>query len=272
MKRLVIAALCALSSFAMGEEDPTPDAKSASSPAASRRLLVRKQKELEALQNEVLKLGGTIDHPTRVRVSVWAIELDRTRLKELKLPNPFHVAQTSLVPSAEARFPSTEANAIGTSHVSEEQLLQAVEPLVAKGIVRIKASPSVVISLGQSTSIECFREPTQRVRDDQKSPGVSITVLPRQASEGRILLELQLRIVQDDVDNSITHNGTIIPGVSSRRIQTRGELKLDEPFLLGGLIQTRHSPDDANLTSETEFIVVTTTNVISPGGTILPKD
>jgi type II secretory pathway component GspD/PulD (secretin) len=112
----------------------------------------------------------------------------------------------------------------------------------------------------------------KRVRTDQKSPGVSVRVLPRQAAEGRILLELQLQIIQEDVENSITQNGKSIPGYSSRRTQSHVELKPDEPVVLGGLIQTRRSPEDAKLTSETEFIVVTTTSIVPPDATKLPTD
>lgn len=272
MKKLIIVAFCILSSFAHGENDSPADAIAAAAPTESRELLIQKQKELVALQNEVLKLGGTIDHPTRVRISLWALEVDRTRLRELKLPNPLTLPRTSIatVPSAQAT--SSESMPTGHSPISEEQLLQSVEPLIAKGIVRIKASPSVVTSLGQSTSVKCFREITHRNCDDQKSPGLAITVLPRQASEGRIRLELQVQIMEEDFGNSVTINGKIIPGLSSRRVQSHVELKLNDPFLLGGLIHARYSPENAAVTSETEFFLVATTSIVSADESKPPKD
>lgn len=222
---------------------PKADTKKELSPELSKRLLAQKTAELHVLQDEILKLGGDLDHPTRVRVTLRFVEIDMLKLKRLKLSNPF--ADETLTPNRNR----------GTKFIgfaSDKELLDALEPIVNNGCAKILANPVVTTSLGQSATISCFRElPNEDLPetetsktgiDNNSTPGFHVEVLPRLTEDGGLLVVAKGRFNAEDPAHAIKLDGRTKMAVSSRSIGTTMQVKPGVPLTTGGLISSSISP------------------------------
>lgn len=74
-----------------------------------------------------------------------------------------------------------------------------------------------------------------------KQYGVSLAYTPTVLSDGRISLRVRPEVSQLDYSNAVTLNGTRVPGLTSRRVETTLELGSGQSMMIGGLLQNSHN-------------------------------
>jgi len=215
------------------EDAVQPDAAIAPDPAET---LEQKVARLQKLQDEILGLGGSISHATQIRITVRMIEIDVRRLQESGLANPF-------LPETDDEGAKREPMAANRrlSFASDAELMKSLEPTVASRCTFIPVDSVVNTSIGSSTSVTFYPE---RLLDHQE-PGndavnqpvpierrnaITIGVWPKRMMEDRILLRIMGRVAEQDLNNAVTINGRVAPGISARGFRSMISLKPGAPF------------------------------------------
>ena len=108
-------------------------------------------------------------------------------------------------------------------------------------------------------------------------------VVPVILGNGRLRLQVQPEVSERDFANSVTIAGQIIPGLTTRRVNTEVEMKFGQTLMIAGLISSRQTADTnkvpflgelpwlgaafsrKNYTeSETELVILVTPELVAP--------
>ncbi len=131
---------------------------------------------------------------------------------------------------------------------SEGGLSAALTALETEGLLKMLAEPNLVAMSGEKAEFLAGGEfPVPSVQATTGSApvttvqfqqfGVSVQFVPFVLSENRIRLVVEPEVSQIDTANQVSSNGTIIPGLDTRRVKTTVELAPGESFMIAGLIQ-----------------------------------
>lgn len=71
--------------------------------------------------------------------------------------------------------------------------------------------------------------------------GVILESLPIVISPTRLKQQVTVEVSERDLTTAITMNGTTVPGLNRRRVQTQAEMNFGETMVIGGLIFTRYT-------------------------------
>ena len=85
---------------------------------------------------------------------------------------------------------------------------------------------------------------------EYKQYGVSLAYTPTVMSDGRISLRVRPEVSQLDYANAVQLNGTRVPGLTTRRVETTLELGSGQSMMIGGLLQNGHN----NTIQKTPFL------------------
>ena len=85
---------------------------------------------------------------------------------------------------------------------------------------------------------------------EYKQYGVSLAYTPTVLSDGRISLRVRPEVSQLDYANAVQLNGTRVPGLTTRRVETTLELGPGQSMMIGGLLQNGHN----NTIQKTPFL------------------
>ena len=85
---------------------------------------------------------------------------------------------------------------------------------------------------------------------EYKQYGVSLAYTPTVLSDGRISLRVRPEVSQLDYANAVQLNGTRVPGLTTRRVETTLELGSGQSMMIGGLLQNGHN----NTIQKTPFL------------------
>jgi len=112
---------------------------------------------------------------------------------------------------------------------------EAIEKLIKSGQVTVLASPSIITTPGKAATSQVGGKfpivvPAAGGQTDieWKPFGVSCRVVPHLLNSGKIRLEFNPEISQRNFKNAVKFNGQLIPGLTTRRVQTQAELNLGE--------------------------------------------
>lgn len=125
--------------------------------------------------------------------------------------------------------------------VTADVLIQALEE---RGVARRLAEPNLVALSGDTASFLAGGEFPFPVasRDDTvtiefKKFGVGLAFTPTVLADGLVNLKIEPEVSEIDPNNTITVNGTTIPGLVTRRAKTTIELRDGQSFAIAGLLQ-----------------------------------
>jgi pilus assembly protein CpaC len=129
--------------------------------------------------------------------------------------------------------------------------MQAMEQA---GVVRTLAEPTLTAISGESAHFlvgGMFPYPSVSSCTVQPCPptiqfqnfGVSLTFSPVVLSEGRISLNMLTEVSQLDPQNSVTVDGTTVPGLTVRRADTTVEIPSGGSLAIAGMIQEQTKQD-----------------------------
>jgi pilus assembly protein CpaC len=203
----------------------------------------------------------------QVMLKVTVAEMDRQVIKQLGInlngsvgsgtsvvnfnnANPFPVngplsSANLFGPTGSTAVPGTSpAGLTGTSN-SITANLQALEQV---GVVRTLAEPNLTAISGESAHFLAggsFPYPTVSGCTTTPCPlsiqfqnfGVGLSFTPVVLSEGRISLHVATEVSQLDAANSVTVEGTTVPGLSVRRADTTAELPSGGTLAMAGMIE-----------------------------------
>lgn len=215
------------------------------------KLLERKRAVLAKLQEEVAELAEATGQFTQVRVSIRAIELQRSKLRQLGLRNPLESDELvqrdqtgAPLPSLPAGLPWSGVN----KFTNEKQMLLAFKPLIEKECAEYLTTTTLVTALGQPTTLTTFGEPLLVPMPDGQGgfvekpidpTGVRINVLPRLLPNNQIHIDARCEIRAVDSSQQIKVQGRALPGVNARRIETPISMRSGETVVIQGLISKR---------------------------------
>jgi pilus assembly protein CpaC len=125
-----------------------------------------------------------------------------------------------------------------------------IEALAAQNWLQILAEPNVLTMNNRSASFLAggeFPFPTLQgggaglgaVTIQFREFGVRINFTPTVTPRGTIRLQVTPEVSSLDFANGLTFQGTTIPGLSTRRVQTEIELESGQSFAIGGLLDNR---------------------------------
>jgi len=172
-------------------------------------------------------------------------------------------------------------------------LAATIRALQTKRILDILAEPNVLAIDGKSASFLAggeFPFPTVQggsnagaVTIQWREFGIRITFLPTITPRGTIRLQVTPEVSALDFANGLTFQGTTIPALSTRRVQTEIELETGQSFAIGGLLDNRVTDNwskvpglgdipflgklfqsKARTKSNTELLVVVTPELVRP--------
>ena len=209
-----------------------------------------------------IKVGG----PQEVQLRVKILEVQRSKLRQFGLnfavlgksaavastPGPITpltaltapiggVPTATIAPNTGA--PSSLAWGMTGKQFGFEGFLQALK---TEGLLRIQAEPVLVTRSGEAAQIDIggeFPIPVPQslgtVTIEFREFGVILQALPIVISPTRLRQQVYAEVSEKDVANSITMNGTTVPGISKRRLQSTVEMEFGQTLVLGGLITTK---------------------------------
>ena len=129
-------------------------------------------------------------------------------------------------------------------------LLATIKALQSKRLLQILAEPNVLTINGKPGSFLAggeFPYPTLQgggagvgqVTIQFREFGVRISFTPKMTPRGTIRLSVAPEVSALDYANSLTFQGFVIPGLSTRRVTTEIELESGQSFGIGGLLDNR---------------------------------
>jgi pilus assembly protein CpaC len=121
--------------------------------------------------------------------------------------------------------------------------------MVEQGFAKVLAQPSLITTSGRPASIHVGGEfpilvPQEvgTVSIEWREFGVRAEVVPVVLDNGRLRLDLAPEISERDFSNSVQVEGTVVPGITTRRVNTQVELEFGQTLVIGGLTSTSESP------------------------------
>lgn len=179
-------------------------------------------------------------------------------------------------------------NLLGYS--SKAGLGAALGLLEGNGLARVLAEPTLVALSGQSANFLAGGEipiPIAQglgtVSVEYKPFGIGLTVSPTVLANNRIALKVAPEASELNYAQAVQLNGTVVPGISTRRADTTVELGDGESFVIGGLVsrQTASNIDKVPLLGdipvlgtlfksmefqrdESELVIIVTPHLVQP--------
>jgi pilus assembly protein CpaC len=247
-----------------------------------------------------------------VQLNVKVMEVQRSKVRQLGFnfldigrSHYFHSSPGSIVPLQNVTLPfggpptiTSQAAALadttmqfailGNNHIFQGFL----EALQEKSLLKILAEPKLVTTSGRPASLLSGGEFPILVPQglgtatiEWREFGVRMEAVPIVLGNGRLRLDIAPEVSDRDFSNAVNLNGTIVPGLTTRRVNTQVEMRFADTLMIGGLISTRKNSNTSSVPvlgdipvlgaafrrvryedAETELLVLVTPFLVSPLG------
>jgi pilus assembly protein CpaC len=197
----------------------------------------------------------TVGGVQQVLLDVKVMEVSRTNLRQLGVDlahfngGDFMVTSVSgLIQSFTSAAGPTFAGqtfAIGVTHANS-QFFGVVDALKQAGVAKIVADPKIMTVSGRPARFlqggefpVLVPQSLGTVSVEYRSYGTEVDFVPIVLGNGLIRLELRPRVSEPDPALSVTINGTTVPALTSREVDTGVEMRAGQTLAIAGLVQTR---------------------------------
>ncbi len=233
-----------------------PPAEEATYQTPAHPALQAKREQLGRLQAEIRELEQETGLYERVMVRCRFIEADRSIIPRLQLKQyDDHDVRAS--------FPQSGV-------VSQAELDEAIESLRSKGDAKILASPSLIAENGRAGSNFSGGEFPILIPGDEgahiewREFGNRMEVTPTILGGGKLRLRARVERSDRDLTNAVTLAGTLIPGITTQRVQTQFELEFDQAGIvvlrpLTERLPAGESAEDAEAVGPDKIVLVVLT-------------
>ena len=232
--------------------------------------------------------------PQQVLLEVRFVEIQRTAARELGIQWDVigknviaKVGQAGLISTNPPFGTVTVIGNLLKQGISADAIIRALEE---RDVARRLAEPNLVALSGDTASFLAggeFPFPVSssvgQVSIEFKRFGVGLAFTPTVLSNGLINLKIEPEVSQLDPTNTVTVQGTTIPGLIVRRANTTIELRDGQSFAIGGLLQNDVSTQQRQLPwlgsvpvlgalfrsalyqkKETDLVIIVTPHAIQP--------
>lgn len=250
-----------------------------------------------------MRVGGV----HQVQLDVRVMEVARTKVRQLGfnfLINGNHTFVGS-TPGAVTSLSSVSTPPGGPSAVNFTGLDAAiqfavmgttevfngfVDALRNESLLKILAEPKLVTTSGRPATLLSGGEfpvlvpqSLGTVSIEWRDFGVRMEAVPVVLGNGRVRLDVAPEVSERDFSNAVTIQGMVVPGITTRRVNTQVEMAFGETLMIGGLISTRKSGETTKIPflgelplvgsafrsvshsqSETELLILVTPQMVSP--------
>jgi len=252
-----------------------------------------------------LKVGG----PQEVQLRVKVMEVQRSQIRRfginfaaigrsaalISTPGPITGLESFTVP-----FGGPPAATLAGSQLSNASLALGiatddfvfqglVQALKEEGLLKIQAEPILVTRSGEAARLVNggeFPIPVPQslgtVTIEWREFGVVLESLPIVLSPTTLKQTIVAEVSERDFSTAVTLNGTTVPGLTKRTVQTQAVMEFGQTLVIGGLISTRYTAETDKIpffgelpgvgaafrrtrydTSETELLVLITPEYVS---------
>ena len=125
-----------------------------------------------------------------------------------------------------------------------------LEALKEESLLKIMAEPEVVTTNGRPATLLSGGEfpilvpqSLGTVTIEWREFGVRLEAVPIILGDGQLRLELQPEVSERDFTNAVDLNGTTVPGLTTRRVNTQVEMRFGQTLMIGGLIASRQTAE-----------------------------
>ncbi len=123
-----------------------------------------------------------------------------------------------------------------------------LDALKQESLLKILAEPELVTTNGRPAHMLSGGEfpilvpqSLGTVTIEWREFGVRLQAVPIILGEGRLRLELEPEVSERDFANAVDVNGTIVPGLTTRRVNTQVEMNFGQTIMIAGLISSRET-------------------------------
>lgn len=211
-----------------------------------------------------MRVGGPQEVQTRVKV----LEVQRSRLRTLGV-NLQALTQSAVISSAPGSItpitslinPIAGQPSSGMQPTSTNPLSLAagfnndnfalnifLQALKEEGLLKVMSEPVLVARSGEAAQLADggeFPIPVPgglgTVTIEFREFGVILQALPLVISPTRVKMQVSAEVSDKDVANSITLQGTTVPGITKRKLQSTVDMNFGDTMVVGGLISTRET-------------------------------
>ncbi|MBL8848267.1 MAG: pilus assembly protein N-terminal domain-containing protein [Planctomycetaceae bacterium] len=245
-----------------------------------------------------------------VQLNVKVMEVQRSKIRELgfnflDIGQNYYFSSTpgSIVPIQNVTLPfggpptvtsraaaladaTMQFAVLGDNHIFQGFLLA----LQQKSLLKILAEPKLTTTSGRPASLLSGGEFPILVPQglgtatiQWREFGVRMEAVPIVLGNGRLRLDISPEVSDRDFSNAVNLNGTIVPGLTTRRVNTQVEMRFADTLMIGGLISTRKNSNTSGVPilqdlpvlgmafrrvrteeAETELLIMVTPYLVSP--------
>jgi len=189
-----------------------------------------------------------------IQLETQVMEVSRTKLKELGIDWAFANGDDVIANSAGGLLSATGAAFAGsgsqnfTIGIAENgtSFFNSIRALRQNNLVKVLANPTLTAVDGRPASFNVGGEipivvpqGLGQVGIQYREYGTRVDYVAKIRGEGRVYLEVRPYVSEIDPTRSVTINGTSVPGLRSRYLETGVELQAGQTLALGGLLQMR---------------------------------
>jgi pilus assembly protein CpaC len=199
-----------------------------------------------------------------IMLHTQVMEVSRTKLRELGVDWAFASGDDFLVSSVSGLITpgGTDASIVSAGRETirfgvisgDDRFFGFIRALKQNNMAKILADPTVVAIDGRPASFNSGGEfpilvpaGLGQVGVEFREFGTRLDFVAKVRGDGRIWLEVRPTISEIDPGRSVLLNGTSIPGLRSRFVETAVELKAGETLALAGLLQMRTESESVGL-------------------------
>ncbi len=199
----------------------------------------------------------TVGGVQQVMLHVKVMEVSRTKLRSLGFDWAYFSGGDFVIQSVSGLIDAATSGggtAVGTGGETvrfgivngDNAFFGFLEALRENDLAKILAEPTLVTVSGRSASFNSGGEfpilvpqSLGTIAIEYKQYGTRVDFVPIVMGNGNIRLEVRPQVSELDNANGVTINGTRVPGLRSRWVDTAVEMKAGQTLALAGLIQTR---------------------------------
>jgi pilus assembly protein CpaC len=167
-----------------------------------------------------------------------------------------------------------------------------IEALTRKSLLKVLAEPRLVTTSGRPAALLSGGEFPILVPQglgtatiQWREFGVRMEAVPIVLGNGRLRLDIAPEVSERDFSNSVEVNGFVVPGLTTRRVNTQVEMRFGDTLMIGGLISQRKTITKSGVpvlgdlpgigmafrreqsdVGETELLILVTPHLVAPMG------
>ncbi|NQV24569.1 MAG: pilus assembly protein N-terminal domain-containing protein [Rhodopirellula sp.] len=129
-----------------------------------------------------------------------------------------------------------------------------IDALKEEKLLRILSEPSLLATNGRPATLlsggefpVLLQQTFGTTSVQWRKFGVELEAVPIILGDGRVRLEVMPSFTERDLANSATLNGTTVPALTTRRVNTQAELGFGQTLMLAGLLSSRQNAETAKI-------------------------